>query len=170
VATADRRDAGQPGSDVLGPLLEDVTAALASISLDVRDAFGERTVVVDADDVVEAMRICREQGFALCCDVTAADFPGTEQRHCVSYHLLDLDRARRLRVQTWAAEGQEVPSVTSVYPAANWHEREVYDLFGVNFVGHPDLRRILMPEDWEGHPLRKDYPIGGEEVRFSNDV
>jgi NADH-quinone oxidoreductase subunit C len=92
------------------------------------------------------------------------------RRFSISYHLLALrDGAPRVRVQIWIDEGEPVPSVVSVWPTADWHEREAFDMFGIRFEGHPNLRRILMEDDWEGHPLRKDYPIGGEPVRFSSD-
>jgi NADH:ubiquinone oxidoreductase subunit C len=92
------------------------------------------------------------------------------KRFSLSYHLLALrDDHARVRLQVWVDEGEPVASVVSVWPTADWHEREAWDLFGVNIVGHPNLERILMPEDWEGHPLRKDYPIGGEPVRFSGE-
>ena len=92
------------------------------------------------------------------------------KRFSVSYHLLALGpEPRRLRVQVWVDDGEPVPSVISVWPTADWHEREAWDLMGTQFEGHPNLVRILMDEDWEGHPLRKDYPIGGEPVRFSGE-
>ena len=92
------------------------------------------------------------------------------KRLSVSYHLLRLgDDPARLRVQVWLDDGEPVASVLPVWPAADWFEREAWDLMGIRFEGHPNLVRILMPEDWEGHPLRKDYPIGGEPVRFSDE-
>jgi NADH-quinone oxidoreductase subunit C len=92
------------------------------------------------------------------------------KRFSVSYHLLTVrEGARRVRVQVWADDGEPVPSVVSIWPTADWHEREAYDLMGIRFEGHPNLTRILMEDDWEGHPLRKDYPIGGEPVRFSSE-
>jgi NADH/F420H2 dehydrogenase subunit C len=92
------------------------------------------------------------------------------KRFSVSYHLLALkDGAPRVRLQVWVDEGEPVPSVVSIWPTADWHEREAFDLMGIAFSGHPNLKRILMDEDWEGHPLRKDYPIGGEPVRFSGE-
>ena len=92
------------------------------------------------------------------------------KRFSVSYHLLSLtDKPRRVRVQVWVDDGEPVPSVVSVWPTADWHEREAYDLMGIPFEGHPNLRRLLMDDDWEGHPLRKDYPLGGEPVRFSEE-
>jgi NADH:ubiquinone oxidoreductase subunit C len=92
------------------------------------------------------------------------------KRFSVSYHLLRLgDDPSRVRVQVWLDEDESVASVIDVWPTADWHEREAYDLMGITFDGHPNLVRILMDDDWDGHPLRKDYPIGGEPVRFSSE-
>ncbi len=92
------------------------------------------------------------------------------KRFSVSYHLLCVGEApARLRVQVWLDDGEPVASVLPVWPAADWFEREAWDMLGIRFEGHPNLVRILMPEDWEGHPLRKDYPLGGEPVRFSDE-
>ncbi len=91
------------------------------------------------------------------------------KRFAMNYHLLALRRGdgRRLRVQVWLDDAESVPSVVGVWPTADWHEREAWDMMGIPVEGHPNLARILMDDDWEGHPLRKDYPIGGEPVRFS---
>ena len=92
------------------------------------------------------------------------------KRFSINYHLLSVsDEPRRLRVQAWIDEDEPVPSVIEVWPTADWHEREAWDLMGIPIEGHPNLKRILTDDDWEGHPLRKDYPIGGEPVRFSED-
>jgi NADH-quinone oxidoreductase subunit C len=92
----------------------------------------------------------------------------TPKRFAMVYHLLAVaEHPRRLRVQVWLDDGEPVPSVTRVWPTADWHEREAWDMMGIPVEGHPNLKRILMEDDWEGHPLRKDYPIGGEPVRFS---
>jgi NADH-quinone oxidoreductase subunit C len=92
------------------------------------------------------------------------------KRFSLSYHLLALgDRPRRLRVQAWLDDGEEIDSVVQVWPTADWFEREAWDMFGIRFRGHPNLTRILMDDDWDGHPLRKDYPLGGEPVRFSGE-
>jgi NADH:ubiquinone oxidoreductase subunit C len=92
------------------------------------------------------------------------------RRFSVSYHLLALrEGALRVRLQAWIDDGETVPSLVSVWPTADWHEREAWDLMGIRFDGHPNPTRILMEDDWEGHPLRKDYPIGGEPVRFSGE-
>ena len=91
-------------------------------------------------------------------------------RFAVNYHLLGVrPGAPRIRVQVWVEESQPVPSVIEIWPTADWHEREQFDLMGISFEGHPNLTRIIMEDDWEGHPLRKDYPLGGEPVRFSGD-
>ncbi|HUG64769.1 MAG TPA: NADH-quinone oxidoreductase subunit C [Gaiellaceae bacterium] len=92
------------------------------------------------------------------------------KRFSVSYHLLRVnDDPARVRVQVWLDDGEPIASVLPVWPAADWFEREAYDMMGIHFEGHANLVRILMPEDWEGHPLRKDYPLGGEPVRFSDE-
>jgi NADH-quinone oxidoreductase subunit C len=92
------------------------------------------------------------------------------KRFSLSYHLLALgDQPRRVRVQAWLDDGEEIDSVVRVWPTADWFEREAWDMFGIRFRGHPNLARILMDDDWEGHPLRKDYPLGGEPVRFSGE-
>jgi NADH:ubiquinone oxidoreductase subunit C len=90
-------------------------------------------------------------------------------RFAVNYQLTSVPVGRVVRVQVWLEDGQSVASVVEVWPTADWHEREAFDMMGIVFDGHPNLSRILMEDDWEGHPLRKDYPIGGEPVRFSGD-
>jgi NADH-quinone oxidoreductase subunit C len=92
------------------------------------------------------------------------------KRFSVNYHLLALREApARVRLQVWVDDGEPVPTVVTIWPTADWHEREAWDMFGIHFAGHPNMTRILMQDDWEGHPLRKDYPIGGEPVRFSGE-
>ena len=92
------------------------------------------------------------------------------KRFAMNYHLLALqERPERLRLQAWADEAEPVPSVIRVWPTADFHEREAFDMMGIAIQGHPNLKRILLDDDWEGHPLRKDYPVGGEPVRFSEE-
>jgi NADH-quinone oxidoreductase subunit C len=122
---------------------------------------GDWTVIVPVARLLDVARHLRSAGFDFCSDVTASDWPQRAQRFDVVYALYSIRDKRRIRVKVRAAENEPVPSVTSIWPAANWLEREVYDLFGVAFTGHPDLRRMLMPEDWQGHPQRKDYPLEG---------
>ena len=97
--------------------------------------------------------------YTLLTDETAADYPKREKRFDVIYHLYSFERNNRLRLRVQVGAGEKVPSVTGVWPTANWLEREIYDMFGVVYEGHPDLKRILMPDEWVGHPLRKDYDI-----------
>jgi NADH-quinone oxidoreductase subunit C len=92
-----------------------------------------------------------------------------EKRFAMNYHLLAVPGGRRVRVQVWLDDGEPVESIVPVWPTADWHEREAWDMMGIPIEGHPNLARILMEDDWEGHPLRKDYPIGGEPVRFSGE-
>jgi NADH-quinone oxidoreductase subunit C len=127
---------------------------------------GDWTVIVPVDRLLEATRFARDTpalAFDYCSDVTACDWPMRPggERFDVIYCLYSTRSRRRLRLKVRAADGREVPSVTGVWPGANWLEREVYDMFGIVFAGHPDLRRILMPDDWQGHPQRKDYPLEG---------
>ena len=125
----------------------------------------ELTIVVKRAAIREACAIMRDAGdlqFNFLADITCVDWYPTEPRFEVVYHLLSIPRRQRLRLKVRLADDDpSLESVTSVWPSANFFEREVYDLFGVRFSGHPNLRRIMMPEDWEGHPLRKDYPVEG---------
>lgn len=97
--------------------------------------------------------------YTLLTDETAVDYPKREKRFDIVYHLYSFQRNDRLRLKVLAGEGEKVPSVVGVWPTANWLEREVFDMFGVEYEGHPDLKRILLPDEWVGHPLRKDYDI-----------
>jgi NADH-quinone oxidoreductase subunit C len=137
---------------------------------------GETTIEIDPARLLEVARFVKGPplSFALLSDVSCADIPEDPRRFRVAYHLLSLESGSRLRLRAWADPGEddapELESVVGVWATANWHEREVYDMFWVRFRNHPDLARILMPLDWEGHPLRRDYPLGGEEVQFTDAV
>ncbi len=132
--------------------------------------YGELIVTVPRDAVVSVLVSLRDKlGFESIMDVTAVDYPERPERFEVVYNLISLTRNLRLRVKLSTDEQQPVPSVVSVYPAANWFEREVYDLYGVLFSSHPDLRRIMTDYGFEGHPLRKDFPLTGYvEVRYDD--
>jgi NADH/F420H2 dehydrogenase subunit C len=139
-------------------------AALPEAIVAVSYWLGDWTAIVPADRLLEAGTYLRDQPaaqFDFCSDVTASDWPTRAARFDVVYCLYSTRRRHRIRLKVRAAEGDPVPSVSGLWPAANWLEREVYDLFGVNFVGHPDRRRIMMPDEWQGHPQRKDYPLEG---------
>ena len=126
---------------------------------------GEITVVVPREHlkrIADYLATEPSLRFSFLSDITPVDRFPIEPRFEINYHLVSIDRRDRLRLKVKLAGNDPVlPSVTGVWPTANWHEREAYDLFGIRFEGHPDLRRILMPDDWEGHPLRKDYPTEG---------
>jgi NADH-quinone oxidoreductase subunit C len=125
---------------------------------------GDWTIVVPAAQlrvVARHLHDAADASFDLCSDVTATDWPPRAERFDVVYCLYSTRHRHRVRVKVKAGADDPVPSVTPIWPSANWLEREVYDMFGVNFTEHPDRRRILMPEDWQGYPQRKDYPLEG---------
>ena len=126
----------------------------------------EVTLVVAPERILQALGAAREMGFRLLTDLTAVDRYPAQPRFDVVYLLTSVEPPARMRLMVHLAADQTAPSATSLWPGANWLEREVFDLFGIRFDGHPDLRRILMPDDWEGHPLRKDYPLVEEPVEF----
>ncbi|MEK7407360.1 MAG: NADH-quinone oxidoreductase subunit C [Acidobacteriota bacterium] len=128
---------------------------------------GELTLEIAPASIVEVCRYLKQQqGFVRLSGVTAVDRLPSEPRFEIVYHLHCLERNERLRLKCRLGEPAEIESVAGVWRAADWYEREVYDLFGVAFRNHPDPRRILMPEDWDGHPLRKDYPVHGHRYDY----
>ena len=136
---------------------------------------GELTIHVRADKILEVCQVMRDDEalrFELCSSVSGVDYLGADERRFhVVYHLTSMTYRRRVRLEVAVPESNpHVPSVTSVYPTADWQEREAYDMFGIIFDGHPNLTRILMPDDWEGHPQRKDYPLGGVPVEYKGAV
>ena len=123
-------------------------------------------ILVSADDILDVLQRCRDElGYTRWIDLTAVDDLEAQPRFELQYLLYSMTEHRWLRIKTQVNE--RVASVTEVFAGANWFEREVYDLFGIEFDGHPNLTRIMMPDDWEGHPLRRDYPIGGEPIDFT---
>ncbi len=135
---------------------------------------GDWTIVVPAARILEIARYLRESpeaAFDLCSDVTATDWPPRAERFDLVYCLYSIRHRHRLRVKARVADNQPIASVTPVWPSSNWLEREVFDMFGIEFTGHPDLRRILMPDDWQGYPQRKDYPLEGPgELLMENPI
>jgi NADH-quinone oxidoreductase subunit C len=154
-----------PPADLVPPaFVPAVQSALAGAVEHVSYFVGDWTLIVARERLIEVARWLRDDPaarFDFCSDVTATDWPSRPERFDVIYCLYSIPLRHRVRVKVRAAENDPVASVTGIWPAANWLEREVFDLFGVRFVGHPDLRRILMPEEWQGHPQRKDYPLEG---------
>ncbi|MCD6725796.1 MAG: NADH-quinone oxidoreductase subunit C [Solirubrobacteraceae bacterium] len=131
---------------------------------------GKGAIDVRPSSVVEVLRALRERGFDFLTSVHGLDYFPEEPRLGVQYELLDMSALDRLTVALRVPlEDPRVPSVTPDWPTANHQEREVFDMFGVIFDGHPDLRRILMPEDYEGHPQRRDFPVGGEPILFTHN-
>ncbi|MDB5595951.1 MAG: nuoC [Hyphomicrobiales bacterium] len=156
------------------PTLGDVvTAALQGLATDVTTAYGEVNVTVDAARILDVLARLRDDPscqFFCFIDITAVDYPSREKRFEVVYHLLSPRLNHRIRVKCDTDEMTPVPSAVSVFPAANWYERETYDMFGVFFSGHPDLRRMLTDYGFEGYPLRKDFPMTGYvEVRYDDE-
>jgi NADH-quinone oxidoreductase subunit C len=135
-------------------------------------AFDQLTLSIDAAKVVEVVRHLRDDPalrFVSFIDVTAVDYPGREKRFDVVYHLLSPTLNERVRLRAEASETTQVPSIIEVFPGADWFERECYDLYGVIFTGHPDMRRLLTDYGFDGHPLRKDFPLTGfVEVRYDD--
>jgi NADH-quinone oxidoreductase subunit C len=137
-------------------------------------AYGELTLLVQPADIVDVLSFLKRDPqcqFVSIIDISGADYPQREKRFDVVYHLLSPRQNKRIRVKIQTDEDTPVPSVTSVYPGADWFERETYDLYGVLFSGHPDLRRLLTDYGFEGHPLRKDFPLTGfVEVRYDDEA
>jgi NADH-quinone oxidoreductase subunit C len=130
--------------------------AIREASLDRKQAI----VLIAVEQLREISRYCRdEEKFDMLVDLTAVDWPKREKRFDVVLNLYSFAKNERLRLKAQAGETEPAPSVCEIWPAANWMERECYDMFGIVFEGHPDLKRILLPDEWQGHPLRKDYDI-----------
>jgi NADH-quinone oxidoreductase subunit C len=157
----------------LNRLGETIVGALAGAVTGHEVAHGELNVTTTAQDIVKVMTFLRDDDrcqFWMFVDVTAVDWPSRERRFDVVYHLLSPKQNTRIRVKIAVAEGETVPSIIDVFPGANWFEREAYDLYGVPFTGHPDMRRLLTDYGFEGHPLRKDFPLTGfVEVRYDDE-
>jgi NADH-quinone oxidoreductase subunit C len=154
-------------SDTLALLRERFGEAVEAVN----EFRGETTVLIRRAALVDVLRFLKETpglGFTFLASLTAYDDWPVEPRFNVVYQLREMTRPSNLRLKVRVPGDDPVlPSAAGVHLNAGWHERELWDMFGLTFTGHPDLRRILMPEDWQGHPLRKDYPLGYEEVQFT---
>jgi NADH-quinone oxidoreductase subunit C len=143
-------------------LVDLLTPLVPGAAIETGRAADHPTIYVPADRLVDtcvALRDAPELRFDFLADVIGVDYLPRAPRYEVVYHLVSLAHRHRLRLKVRVPDGGSVPTVQGVWPGANWHEREVWDMFGIFIEGHPDLRRLLMPEDWDGHPLRKDYPV-----------
>jgi NADH-quinone oxidoreductase subunit C len=141
-----------------------------SFGAQVVERLDQVSLVIEPEHLVDACRVLRDEfAFERLSGLTGVDYwPQLEPRFHVVYQLHSFNKNVRLGLRVPVkGDNPTLPTIEAIYPNANWHERETWDMFGIHFEGHPDLRRILMPEDWVGHPLRKDYPLGYEEVRFS---
>jgi NADH-quinone oxidoreductase subunit C len=158
--------------ETLEQLGETIKDALPGAVAGVAVAHGELTLDINAADIVGAMTWLRDTGeFKVLIDICGTDWPQRAKRFDVVYHLLSLTRNRRVRVKAQVGEGEAIASVTALYPAADWFERETFDMYGVPFDGHPDLRRILTDYGFSGYPLRKDFPLTGYvELRYDEDL
>jgi len=156
--------------EALNDLGEFIAAALANEIKDSSVAFGELTITARADAIIRVLTFLRDDQncqFRILLDICGVDYPERAQRFDVVYHLLSPGHNQRIRVRTETDERTPVPSVTSVFKSAGWFEREAWDMYGIMFSGHPDLRRLLTDYGFEGHPLRKDFPLTGYvEVRY----
>jgi NADH-quinone oxidoreductase subunit C len=159
--------------EALHQYAETIVAALKGSLLSHVIAHGELTIVVAPADIVAVVKQLRDDErcrYVSIIDITAVDWPSREQRFDVVYHFLSPSHNRRIRVKIAVGESTSVPSIIEVFPGADWFEREVYDLYGVPFAGHPDMRRLLTDYGFEGHPLRKDFPLTGfVEVRWDDE-
>jgi len=160
------------GDDALREMGERIVADSEGAASGFSVAFGELTVHGPAHRIVALLTSLRDHfEFQQLIDVAGADYPQRERRFDVVYHLLSLTRNRRVRVKVETDEDTPVPSVVSVFPAADWFEREAFDLYGIFFEGHPDLRRLLTDYGFHGHPMRKDFPMTGYvEVRYDDEL
>ena len=163
-------------SDVAMPtpleaLAADARAALGDKVSDAKHAFGELTLTTHRYTIIDVITWLRDHaGFVSIVDVCGVDYPEREERFEVVYHFLDPKKNIRIRIKVMTDDVEPVPSITGVFPGADWYEREAYDLYGILFSGHPDLRRILTDYGFDGHPLRKDFPLTGfVEVRYDEE-
>ena len=143
-------------------VIESLVPLVPGTTFEIGKSVDFATIYVPSDRLVDTCRALRDTpplAFDLLIEVTAVDFLPHAPRYEVVYHLVSIPNRARLRLKVRVPDGGTVPTVQGVWPAAGWPEREVWDMFGIFFDGHPDLRRLLMPEDWEGHPQRKDYPV-----------
>ena len=157
-------------SEKLSALSDHAKARLGDALISGTIAYGELTLIAERSRILDVLTFLRDDAecrFVSFIDITAADYPEREKRFDVVYHLLSPYKNLRVRVKVEAGEADDVPSAVSIFPGANWFEREAYDMYGMVFAGHPDLRRMLTDYGFQGHPLRKDFPTTGYiEVRY----
>jgi NADH-quinone oxidoreductase subunit C len=152
-------------------IIDEVKAAVGDAFLSAKDEVGEISIDVKRESIADVLTILRDRfEYQQLMEIAGVDYPSRPERFDVCYHLLSITRNHRLRIRVTTDEEMPVPTVTNVYPVAGWLEREVFDLYGVLFEGHPDLRRILTDYGFRGHPFRRDFPLTGYvEMRYSEE-
>ncbi|MEO0545184.1 MAG: NADH-quinone oxidoreductase subunit C [Pseudomonadota bacterium] len=161
-------------AETIEELQDTVADVLAGTDISMSLSFGELNVLVDVGDIAEVLAKLKgdmQAQFVSMVDICGVDYPGREKRFDVVYHLMSPKLNQRIRLRVQVDEDTPVPSVCDVFPGANWFEREAYDMYGILFTGHPDLRRLLTDYGFDGYPLRKDFPLTGYyEVRYDDEV
>ena len=163
-----------PNIKFIGEIVNLIKSLLNFCEYKIFNKKNEIDLLIKKEDIVSVLMFLRDNpslNMETLIDITAVDYPGNEKRFILVYNLLSVSKNFRLKVKIKTNDDVPVLSVNEVYPSANWYEREVWDLFGIRFSGHPDLRRILTDYDFEGHPLRKDFPLTGfTQVRFDDEL
>lgn len=155
---------------VMVDTVQELIDKLKPIIVEQTEFGGETNLEVRKDNLKQLLLAMKQEGYEVLMDLTGVDYLEPVKRTKVVYWLHNPENYNRIRIFVFAKREEAMPTVTDIWEGANWYERELFDLFGVTFEGHPDLKRILMPDDWEGHPLRKDYPLTEEPVEFKHGV
>ena len=163
-----------PNKRFIEELVDLIKSLMNFCEYEITNEKNEISILIKKEDLVSTLMFLKDNpsiSMESLIDITAIDYPGNEKRFILVYNLLSVSKNFRIKVKTKTNEDNPVCSVTEVFPCANWYEREVWDLFGIRFLGHPDLRRILTDYDFDGHPLRKDFPLTGfTQVRFDDEL
>ena len=163
-----------PDKKFIVEVVELIKSLLNFCEYEISNSKNEITIMAKQKDIFSILMFLKDNpsiSMESLIDLTAIDYPNQEKRFILAYNLLSVSKNLRIKVKTKISEDAPTQSITDIYPCANWYEREVWDLFGIRFSGHPDLRRILTDYDFEGHPLRKDFPLSGfTQVRFDDEL
>ena len=163
-----------PNKKFIEDLVDLIKGLMNFCEYEITNEKNEISILIKKEDLISTLMFLKDNpsiSMESLIDITAIDYPGNEKRFTLVYNLLSVSKNFRIKVKTKTSEDNPVCSVTEVFPCANWYEREVWDLFGIRFLGHPDLRRILTDYDFDGHPLRKDFPLTGfTQVRFDDEL
>lgn len=163
-----------PNKRFIEDLVDLIKSLMNFCEYEITNEKNEISILIKKEDLISTLMFLKDNpsiSMESLIDITAIDYPANEKRFTIVYNLLSISKNFRIKVKTKTKEDNPVSSVTEVFPCANWYEREVWDLFGIRFSGHPDLRRILTDYDFDGHPLRKDFPLTGfTQVRFDDEL